>query len=74
LQELSFEAAFDGAMTVDAMENIPPEDWPVVIANIRRALKPAGTTTSRSKKSRTTMSKPRSGGFRTAVRPRCEVR
>ena len=42
LQELSYEAAFDGVMTVDAMENVPPEDWPVVIANIRRALKPGG--------------------------------
>ena len=42
LQELAFEAAFDGAMTVDAMENVPPEDWPVVVANIRRALKPGG--------------------------------
>ena len=42
LQELTYEAAFDGAMTIDAMENIPPEDWPGVIANLRRALKPGG--------------------------------
>jgi SAM-dependent methyltransferase len=42
LQELAFVAAFDGAMTVDAMENVPPEDWPVVVANIHRALKPGG--------------------------------
>jgi SAM-dependent methyltransferase len=42
LQELPFEAAFDGAMTIDAMENIAPEDWPSVVANVRRALKPGG--------------------------------
>jgi len=29
-------------MTVDAMENIAPEDWPVVLANLHRALRPAG--------------------------------
>lgn len=42
LQEMTFEAVFDGAMTVDAMENVPPEDWPIVIANLRRAIKPGG--------------------------------
>src|SRR6476659_9157739 len=40
LQELAFDAEFDGAMTVDAMENVPPEDWPLVILNLRRAVKP----------------------------------
>ena len=40
LQELAFDAEFDGAMTVDAMENVPPEDWPLVIGNLRRAVKP----------------------------------
>lgn len=42
LQELSYEGTFDGAMTIDAMENVPPEDWPVVVANIGRALRPGG--------------------------------
>jgi SAM-dependent methyltransferase len=42
LQELPFEAEFDGAMTIDALENVPPEDWPTVVANLRRALKPGG--------------------------------
>jgi ubiquinone/menaquinone biosynthesis C-methylase UbiE len=42
LQELPFEAEFDGAMTIDGMENIPPEDWPLVLANLRRALRPGG--------------------------------
>jgi SAM-dependent methyltransferase len=40
LQEMSFDAEFDGAVTVDAMENVPPEDWPLVIGNLRRAVKP----------------------------------
>jgi SAM-dependent methyltransferase len=42
LQELTFDAAFDGAMTIDAMEHIPPEQWPLVVANLHRALKPGG--------------------------------
>jgi SAM-dependent methyltransferase len=40
LQELAFDAEFDAAMTIDAMENVPPEDWPVVLANLHRALRP----------------------------------
>ncbi|HSL77884.1 MAG TPA: class I SAM-dependent methyltransferase [Candidatus Limnocylindrales bacterium] len=40
LQELAFDAEFDGAMTVDAMENVSPEDWPVVLRNLRRAVRP----------------------------------
>ena len=39
LQEMAFDSAFDGAMTIDAMENVPPEDWPQVVANLRRALR-----------------------------------
>ena len=42
LQEMAFEAEFDGAMTVDAMENVPPEDWRLVVRNLRRAVKPGG--------------------------------
>ena len=42
LQELPFDAEFDGAMTIDGMENVPPEDWPLVLANLRRALRPGG--------------------------------
>ncbi|MDF2734702.1 MAG: class SAM-dependent methyltransferase [Chloroflexota bacterium] len=42
LQELKFDAAFDGAMTIDAMENVPPEDWPRVLANLHRAIVPGG--------------------------------
>jgi SAM-dependent methyltransferase len=42
LQELAFAAEFDAVMCIDAMENIPPEDWPLVVANLRRALAPGG--------------------------------
>jgi SAM-dependent methyltransferase len=40
LQELEFEAEFDGAMTVDAMENVAPEDWPLVLGNLVRSVRP----------------------------------
>ena len=40
LQDLAFDAEFDGSMTIDAMENIPPEDWPLVLANLHRAVRP----------------------------------
>jgi cyclopropane fatty-acyl-phospholipid synthase-like methyltransferase len=46
LQELrsqvAFAAAFDAVMTVDAMENVPPEDWPGVLANLCWAVRPGG--------------------------------
>ena len=42
LQEMLFQEAFDGIMCVDAMENVFPEDWPVVLHNFHRALKPDG--------------------------------
>jgi SAM-dependent methyltransferase len=42
LQELDFESEFDAAMTVDAMENVFPEDWPAVLGNLRRAVRPGG--------------------------------
>ena len=40
LQELPFVAEFDAVMTIDAMENVPPEEWPLVVGNLRRALRP----------------------------------
>src|SRR5512141_654080 len=40
LQELPFEDRFDALMTIDAMENVPPEDWPRVAANLARAVHP----------------------------------
>ncbi len=42
LQEMTFDAAVDASMTIDAMENIPPEDWPTVLANLHRAVRPGG--------------------------------
>jgi ubiquinone/menaquinone biosynthesis C-methylase UbiE len=42
LQELPYTCEFDAVMTIDAMENVPPEDWPVVLANLRRAARPGG--------------------------------
>lgn len=40
LQELSFDAEFDAAICVDSMENVFPEDWPIVLANLHRAVRP----------------------------------
>ena len=42
LQELAFDREFDGSMTIDAFENIPPEEWPLVLANLHRAVRPGG--------------------------------
>jgi ubiquinone/menaquinone biosynthesis C-methylase UbiE len=42
LQEMHFQQAFDGAICMDAMENVFPEDWPLVLRNFYRALKPQG--------------------------------
>jgi SAM-dependent methyltransferase len=42
LQELAFESAFDAVLTIDALENVAPEDWPVVVANLRRAVRRGG--------------------------------
>jgi SAM-dependent methyltransferase len=40
LQEMGFATRFDAILTIDAMENVSPEDWPVVLDNGRQALKP----------------------------------
>ena len=42
LQELPYRGEFDGVMCVDAMEFVPPEDWPPVLECFRRALRPGG--------------------------------
>lgn len=42
LQEMEYQEAFEGAICMDAMENVFPEDWPVVLHNLYRALKPQG--------------------------------
>lgn len=42
LQELDFENKFSGIMCVDAMENVFPEEWSIVLSNFHRALKKGG--------------------------------
>jgi SAM-dependent methyltransferase len=43
LQDLPYLHEFDAVMTIDAMENVPPEDWPLVLANLHRAVRPGGS-------------------------------
>jgi SAM-dependent methyltransferase len=40
LQDLEFTDEFDGVMCVDAMEFVPPEDWPGILERFHRALHP----------------------------------
>ena len=42
LQEMNFEAEFEGAICMDALEHICPEDWPGIMRNFQKALKPGG--------------------------------
>lgn len=42
LQNLSHAGRFDAVVTIEAMQHIPPEDWPGVLANLRRAVRPGG--------------------------------
>lgn len=42
LQDLPFRDEFDGVMCVDAMEFVPPEDWPGILKRFRHALHARG--------------------------------
>jgi SAM-dependent methyltransferase len=42
LQDLPYQEEFDGVLCVDAMEFVPPEDWPVVLERFCRTLRPGG--------------------------------
>ena len=42
LQELAPVATFDGVLCIDAMEHVPPEDWPHVVHNLGRACRGGG--------------------------------
>lgn len=42
LQEMDFQAAFDGAICLDALEHVPPEDYPGILRGLQEALKPGG--------------------------------
>lgn len=43
LQEMTYQDVFDGAICMDAMEHVCPEDWQPILQNFHRALKPSGT-------------------------------
>ena len=40
LQEMDYREAFDGAVCIDALEMVAPEDWPLVLSKFYRALRP----------------------------------
>jgi len=42
LQELHYQEVFDDAICMDALEYVFPEDWPLVLNNLYRAIKPNG--------------------------------
>jgi len=42
LQEMDFHEAFEGAICMDAMEHICPEDYPGILRGFQEALKPGG--------------------------------
>lgn len=42
LQEIDFQAEFDGIICIDALEHVCPEDWPHVLARLHTALRPDG--------------------------------
>jgi SAM-dependent methyltransferase len=42
LQEMDYHEAFSGAVCMDALEMVCPEDWPLVMRNLYRAIAPKG--------------------------------
>jgi len=42
LLDISHRHTFDAVLTIDAVENVPPEDWPLVLSNLHRAVRPGG--------------------------------
>jgi len=42
LEELAYAQMFAAVLTIDAMENVAPEEWPRVLANLHGALRPDG--------------------------------
>jgi cyclopropane fatty-acyl-phospholipid synthase-like methyltransferase len=42
LQEMSFSQMFEGAICMDALEHVCPEDWPPIFQNFHQALKSQG--------------------------------
>jgi 2-polyprenyl-3-methyl-5-hydroxy-6-metoxy-1,4-benzoquinol methylase len=42
VQEIDYQNDFDGAICIDALEHIFPEEWPITVRNFKEALKPDG--------------------------------
>jgi len=42
LQEMRFQNAFDGAICIEALEHVFPEEWPEILRRFRTALRPGG--------------------------------
>lgn len=42
LQDMDFGDAFVGAICIEALEHVAPEDWPGILSGFKKALKPAG--------------------------------
>jgi 2-polyprenyl-3-methyl-5-hydroxy-6-metoxy-1,4-benzoquinol methylase len=42
LQEMDYREMFHGAICMDAMEHVCPEDWPPILRNFSQALRPHG--------------------------------
>jgi|GEM_PF-710266 len=42
LHEMDFRSEFDGAICIESLEHVFPEEWPVIIQGFREALKPGG--------------------------------
>jgi cyclopropane fatty-acyl-phospholipid synthase-like methyltransferase len=42
LQEMDYNESFSAAACIDALELISPEDWPLVMRNLHRAIEPNG--------------------------------
>ena len=42
LHEMKFQNEFDGAICIEALEHVFPEEWPVIMHGFREALKPGG--------------------------------
>ncbi|MGI9145999.1 MAG: class I SAM-dependent methyltransferase [Chloroflexota bacterium] len=42
LQDISYRHEFDAVLTIDAVQNVPREDWPLVLSNLHRAIRPGG--------------------------------
>ncbi len=42
MQDMDFREEFDGAICIEALEHVSPEDWPGIMRGFSRALKPGG--------------------------------